>query len=156
MKYQDFKHFCTERLLDWGLHSDAAVELMAMIVAHESLGCKFIRQIGGGPARSWWQIEKPTHDDVWNRSRSIHKNAAKAGIKRDWSKIEDPVYALFVARHILMLDPKPLPTEPKAMAAWCKEKWNGGRLEGGKWVGGGKATPEKYLNDWQLWKDGKL
>jgi len=147
MKYQDFKHFCTERLLDWGLHSDAAVELMAMIVAHESLGCKFIRQNGGGPARSWWQIEKPTHDDVWDRSRSIHKNAAKSGIKRDWSKIEDPIYALFVSRHILMLDPKPLPTEPKAMAAWCKEKWN---------TLAGKATADKYLNDWQLWKDGKL
>lgn len=156
MKYTDFKHFCTEHLLTWGLHSDHFVELSAMLVAHESLGCKFVRQIGGGPARSWWQIEKPTHDDVWNRSRSIHKNAAKAGIKRDWSKIEDPVYALFVARHIVMLDPEPIPTTPHDMANWCKSKWNGGRLKNGQWVGGGKATPEKYLNDWQLWKEGKL
>jgi len=156
MKYQDFKHFCTEHLLTWGLHSDRFVELSAMLVAHESLGCKFVRQIGGGPAHSWWQIEKPTHEDVWDRSRSIHKNAAKAGIKRDWSKIEDPVYALFVARHIVMLDPDPIPTTPQDMANWCKRKWNGGRLENGQWVGGGKATPEKYLNDWQAWKDGNL
>jgi len=38
MKYQKFKHFCTERLLKWGLHSDHFVELSAMLVAHESLG----------------------------------------------------------------------------------------------------------------------
>lgn len=147
MKYQDARHFITECLLQWGLHRDAAVELLLMIAAHESLGCKFVRQIGGGHARSWWQIEKPTHDDVWDRSRSIHKNAAKYGIKRDWSKIEDPVYALFVARHILMLDPEPLPATPQGMANWCKVKWN---------TDAGKATAEKYLNDWQLWKDGKL
>lgn len=147
MKYQDFKDFCFKHLSCWSLYSEAVTELNAMIVAHESLGCKFVKQIGGGPARSWWQIEKPTHDDVWDRSRSIHKNAAKAGIKRDWSKIEDPVYALFVARHIIMLDPNPVPTKPADMAKWCKEKWNT-KL--------GKATPEKYLNDWQLWKDGKL
>lgn len=147
MKYQDFKDFCFKHLSCWSLYSEAVTELNAMLVAHESLGCKFVRQIGGGPARSWWQIEKPTHDDVWDRSRSIHKNAAKAGIKRDWSKIEDPVYALFVARHIIMLDPNPVPTKPHDMAIWCKEKWN---------TEAGKATPEKYLNDYQAWQEGKL
>jgi hypothetical protein len=156
MNYRDFKEFCFNHLSCWSLYSEPVTELNAMIVAHESLGCKFIRQIGGGPARSWWQIEKPTHDDAWDRSRSIRKNAAKAGIKRDWSKIEDPVYALFVARHIIMLDPKPVPTKPADMARWCKEKWNGGRLVDGKWIGGGKATPEKYLKDYHAWQEGKL
>lgn len=143
MKYREFLHQATEWLLAWGLHSDAAANLLAMICAHESLGGKFRRQIGGGPARSIYQIEKIAHDDVWDRSRSMHRNAARVGIKRDWSQIEDDKYATFVARHIIMLDPKPIPTKPEEMARWCKERWNKG----------GKATPEKYLNDYMRWKD---
>lgn len=144
MKYSECKYNITEWLLGWGLHSDHCVELMLMIIAHESLGGKFRRQMNDGPARSIYQVEKIAHDDVWDRSRSIHANALKVGIKRDWSKMEtDDRYATFVARHIIMLDPRPLPKTPEEMAKWCKERWNKG----------GKATPEKYLNDYLRWRN---
>lgn len=144
MKYREFRHQVTEYLLEFGLHADLAAELLCMICAHESLGGKFRRQMGDGPARSIYQVERIAHDDAWDRSRSIHANALKVGIKRDWSKMEtDDRYATFVARHIIMLDPRPLSKTPEAMAAWCKERWNKG----------GKATPEKYLNDYLRWRN---
>ncbi len=147
MKYTEFKHLCTEALLDWGLHSDHCVELLAMIAAHESLGGKYRRQVGGGPALGLYQMEPTTHDSIWDHSDTIHGKALKLGIKRDLSKLEfDDRYATFVARAYLAMDKNPLPKTPEAMAAYCKHYWN--RT--------GKATPEKYLNDWQAWRDGRI
>lgn len=156
MKYQDFKHFCTEHLLTWGLHSDYFVELSAMLCAHESGGGKHRRQLiskGGmlvpeGAARGLWGMEPPTHDSVWYNSDTINARASKYGITRSDPDrmINDDVYALWMARHYIAMDKNPLPKTPEAMAQYCKDYWN--RT--------GAATPEKYLNDWQLWKDGKL
>lgn len=148
MNYLDFRHWCTEFLLEFGMHSDHCVELLAMIVAHESLGGKYRRQAGGGPAMSIYQIEKVAHDDVWDRSRSIHSNALRLGIKRDWSKMEcDDRYSTFVARHIIALDPSEIPKDIDGKSDWCKIKWN---------TAAGKATAEKYKRDYLLWKDGSL
>jgi len=146
MKYTDFKHFCTEALLDWGLHSDHCVELLAMIAAHESLGGKYRKQIGG-IALGIFQIEPVTHNSIWDNSDSIRARAQRFGIKEDVSRLEtDDRYSIFVARHYLAMDKNPLPKTPEAMAAYCKSYWN--RT--------GKATAEKYLNDWQAWKDGRI
>jgi len=146
MKYPEFKHFCTEALLDWGLHSDHCVELLAMICAHESLGGKYRKQIGG-PALGLFQIEPVTHNSVWDNSDSIRARAKRYGITEDVSKLEsDDRYSIWVARHYLAMDKNPLPKTPEAMAAYCKHYWN--RT--------GKATPEKYLSDWQAWRDGRI
>jgi len=147
MKYSEFRVMCTEALLDWSLHSDHCVELLAMICAHESLGGKHRRQIGGGPALGIFQIEPVTHNSVWDNSDSIRARAQRFGIKEDVSKLEtDDRYSIFVARHYLAMDVNPLPKTPEAMADYCKSYWN--RT--------GKATPEKYLNDYRAWQDGRL
>jgi len=156
MRYQEFKRFCTEYLLNWGLHSDAVVELLCMIAAHESHGCKYRRQlimknsqlVPEGAARGPWGMEPPTHNSVWDNSDTINARASKFGITRSDPDrmIDDDVYALWMARHYIAMDRNPLPKTPEAMAQYCKDYWN--RT--------GAATPEKYLNDWQLWKDGKL
>jgi hypothetical protein len=147
MKYSDFKAICAEALLDWGLHSDHCVELLAMIAAHESLGGKHRRQIGGGPALGLFQIEPVTHNSVWDNSDTIKSRAARFGIKEDVSRLEtDDGYSIFVARHYLAMDRNPLPKTPEAMAAYCKSYWN--RI--------GKATAEKYLNDYRAWQDGRI
>ena len=147
MTYQQFKAICAEALLDWGLHSDHCVELLAMIAAHESLGGKHRRQIGGGPALGIFQIEPVTHNSVWDNSDTIKSRAARFGIKEDVSRLEaDDRYSVWVARHYLLMDVNPLPKTPEAMAQYCKSYWN--RT--------GKATPEKYLNDYRAWQDGRL
>lgn len=147
MTYQKFKADVTEWLKEWDMYSESAVELLAMICAHESLGGKHRRQIGGGPALGVFQIEPLTHDSVWDNSDTIHKRAAKYGIKRDLSQLEhNDKYSVFVARHYLAMDRNPLPKNPQAMAEYCKSYWN--RT--------GKATAEKYLADYKAWKVGAL
>ena len=144
MKYSQFKVLCTEALLDFGMHSESAVELLAMICAHESLGGKFRSQVGGGPALGLFQIEPETHDSIWGNSDTIRQRAAKHGIVRDLSQLENnDRYSIFVARHYLAMDANPLPKGLEAMSAYCKSYWN--RT--------GKATPEKYLNDYLRWRD---
>lgn len=148
LTYAEYCQLAESLLTKWGLHNHDFVTLSAMIAAHESHGGKWRRQVGGGPALGIFQIEPPTHNDVWDRSRSIHGNAVKAGIKRDTNRLADSdEYSIFVCRHIVMLDPDPIPNTPTEMARWCKAKWN---------TEAGKATAEKYLNDWQLWRDGTL
>ena len=146
MKYLEFKETCKEWLFEFGSYSASAVELLAMICAHESLGGRYRKQVGG-PALSIYQVERIAHDDVWNRHRSIKANALKVGIKCDWAQMEhSDRYATFVARHIIALDPNAIPTDPTQMAEWCKKNWNKG----------GKATAEKYLNDYNSWITGKI
>jgi hypothetical protein len=144
LKYSDFKKMCAEALLDFGMHSDRAVELLAMICAHESLGGKFRRQVGGGPALGIFQIEPTTHNSIWDNSDSIKSRAIRLGIKEDVNRLEtDDRYSIFVARHYLAMDTNPLPKGLEKMADYCKSYWN--RT--------GKATPEKYLNDYLRWRD---
>ncbi|WP_333609337.1 hypothetical protein [Arsukibacterium sp.] len=143
MQYNQFKAIATDCLKRWGLYSPAVVELMAMIVAHESMHGRYRRQING-PALGLFQIEPPTHDDIWQNGPGIKRRAAQFGIKQDVSQLEhSDEYSIFVARHHLMRDPNPIPTDAIAMAEYCKSYWNTVK---------GKATAEKYLRDWETWK----
>jgi len=147
MNYTAAKYQFTEWLLEWGLHSDAAVELLLMICAHESLGGKHRRQFGGGPALGIFQIEPPTHNSIWDHSDSIRARAKRYDITEDVRKLEfDDKYSVWVVRHYLLMDKNPIPKTPEQMAQYCKSYWN--RT--------GKATPEKYLADWEAWKNGRL
>jgi hypothetical protein len=143
LKYSDFKKMCAEALLDFGMHSDNCVELLAMICAHESLGGKYRKQIGG-IALGIFQIEPATHNSIWDNSDTIKSRAMRLGIKEDVNRLEtDDRYSIFVARHYLAQDVNPLPKTIDDMAKYCKSYWN--RT--------GKATPEKYLNDYLRWRD---
>jgi hypothetical protein len=156
MTYQQAKAFIAEALLDFGLHSDHAVELMLMIAAHESLGFKLRRQlikrgrslVPAGKGRGVFQMEPLTHDCTWKESDTIRARARRVGIEQSSPDrmIDDDRYAIFVARHFLLMDKNPLPRTVPAMAAYCKSYWNRG----------GSATPEEYLRDYNLWREGKL
>jgi hypothetical protein len=145
MTYSKFKILCTECLTEWGLYNPAVVELMCMIVAHESMRGRYRRQVNG-PALSLFQIEPDTHDDIWQNGPSMKLRAARFGIVQNVSMLEtDDSYAIFMARHHLMRDPNPVPKTPEDMARYCKSYWN---------TDSGKATAEKYLSDWEAWKCG--
>ena len=124
-----------------GMYKPNAVTLLCMIAAHESHAGKYRKQIGG-IALGLYQIEPETHDSIWDNSDTINEVADALGITRDVSKLEnDDFYSTFVARHYLAMDKNKLPTDIVSMAVYCKSYWN--RT--------GKATPEKYLNDYENW-----
>jgi hypothetical protein len=129
-----------------GFYKHEAVQLLCMICAHESKGCKFRRQLGGGPARGVLQIEKETHDSVWNNSDTIDQVAKALGITRDWDNVvDDDVYSIFVGRHLIAMDPHKIPVDTIGLGDYAKRVWN---------TELGKATGQKYIDDWSRWANG--
>lgn len=134
-------------LTDIKAHSDRAELAILMIIAHESGGGKARRQIGGGPARGIIQMEPPTFNDVIKFGEKAASYLRRAGFDPAVVKCADLEFddrlSVVMARARLAMDANPLPETPAAMAAYLKRFWNGP----------GKATPEKYLKDWENWKN---
>lgn len=132
-------------LTDIKAHSDRAELAILMIIAHESGGGKARRQIGGGPARGIIQMEPPTFNDVIKFGEKAASYLRRAGFDPAVVKCADLEFddrlSVVMARARLAMDANPLPDTPAAMAAYLKRFWNGP----------GKATPEKYLKDWESW-----
>lgn len=148
MNYRDCKGLVENVYMKIGAYSTDARNVTLMIIAHESGGGKYRRQIGAAkPALGLSQIEYPTFNDILNHSDRIHNYLKRAGYKPEdvlFSQLEtDDVLALVFTRAKMAMDPSALPVTPKAQADWCKRVWNGG----------GKATAEKYLNDWEAWRN---
>ncbi len=121
--------------------SDAAVLAIQMIVAHESHGGDYIAQVTG-PALGIIQMEPPTHDDTWLHGDSIKNNAELLGISKCCGQlVYDLRYNVFMARQKLFMAPGALPSDAWKMAEYLKVHWNGC----------GKATPDKYYQDFNNW-----
>ena len=136
-------------------YSEAAVMANQMIIAHESTGGVFIAQ-NNGPALGVIQMEPETHDQTWKWGDSIWNNALLLGIISDKdfrSKLHpdakrliyDLRYNVFMVRQKLFMAAGALPKDVKGMSIYLKTHWNG---DGPK---GGKATAEKYYNDFMGW-----
>lgn len=105
-----------------GLFSDSALPLLLGTAAVESDFGTYLRQKGGGPALSPFQIERPT----FNWLQSVFGDRYDfAG--REFEEIEtDLALAVLVARLRYRIDPDPLP-EPEdtiGLAAYWKRVYN--------------------------------
>lgn len=130
-----------------------AVQAITMIIAHESKGGNYLKQIGGGPALGIIQMEPTTHNSIWDNGDSIWDNALLLGIvsAEDHDQflmppaerlIYDLRYNVFMARQYLFMDENPLPSTPYQMSAYLKDYWNSA---------GGAADSNSYLRDYELW-----
>lgn len=145
LDYQIFKACTATVLRRIGAHKTEAVLAIEMIVGHESKGGRYWRQLGGGPARGVIQMESWVHDDTWAHCDNIRRYAARGDFTQDVDLLStDLDYNIFMARMRLIMDVRPLPSTPEAMAHYLKDYWNSGQ---------GKASAAKYLNDWQEWRN---
>lgn len=135
-------------LKQMGMWSPAAEKLLVMIACHESAGFKYRKQISG-PAISFFQIEPATFSDVWDRylgTRQLKKSNVSQFLPNDLAPLEalatSDEFATAIARMKLYMVPAALPlvTDDEALARYAKKHWN---------TYLGKATPEKYLADFQ-------
>jgi|TARA_R110000782_G_scaffold121888_1_gene213071 hypothetical protein len=130
----------TLKEIPYGYSKEAALAVQ-MIIAHESCGGDYIAQMTG-PALGVIQMEPLTHDDVWMHGDSIRNNAALLGISQCVGQlVYDLRYNVFMARQKLFMAKGALPSDPAEMAKYLKLNWNGD----------GKATPEKYHQDYCNW-----
>ncbi len=133
-----------------GMWSAESEKLLVMTACHESGGFKYREQVGG-PALSYFQIEPATLDDVYGRYLSRRVDIrAKVDLFRpeDMTALqalkECDAFACAIARIKYWMAPERLPavTDDVGFAYYAKKYWNSEL---------GKATPEKYLEDFKRW-----
>lgn len=144
-----------------------SIEILLMVAAHESMGFKYNRQIGG-PALSFFQIEPATHRDLYINYLRYRPELLKLvldgvppqklveiaeGIKApvDSWLVDDVVYAAKIARVVLYRVPDKLPKLKRDergqmsesflidLANYCKTHYNTVK---------GKATAMEYYQDY--------
>jgi hypothetical protein len=150
---RDIIRLSTRTINRWSPNSE---EIQMMIAAHESYLGLHLKQIGGGPARGLYGMEfgvdskgkDRTERDIWRSYLSF-----KPGIVAQIKALGGPsgpdelhltynyVYATIMCRIKLLQCPGPLPAADNipAMAKYADDFYNGG----------GKASPEKYINDYR-------
>lgn len=105
----------------------------------------YLRQLHGGPALGLWQMEPPTHDDIWANFLRFRDDLA--GRVRTLSILGEPsadqlignlYYAAAMARVHYWRVPEPLPAEDDlfAQATYWKRHYN---------TALGKGTPEHFI-----------
>lgn len=128
-----------------GLQGQAAENLVLGTAITESR-LKYLKQLGSGPAKSLWQIEPATHDDIWANYLEHRPQLAEQLMTlrgRHAADGMDPLvgnlyYGAAMCRVFYRRVPAPLPRPEDAhgMAAYWKSFYNT-RL--------GKGTVEKAI-----------
>ncbi|MEO5364675.1 MAG: hypothetical protein H7838_13810 [Magnetococcus sp. DMHC-8] len=127
------------------LWSDAAEELVLGTAIQES-GLRYLQQLGGGPARGLWQMERPTHDDIWQNflhgRTKLGLNILGPYVKPDHARLaSDLAYACAMCRVHYLRCPDMLPSagDIDGQAAYWKAWYN---------TPLGKGTVEQYIANW--------
>ena len=118
----------------------------------ESMNFKYRRQIGGGPARGFYQMEPATHDDIWNNYLKYHSKLAKkvekmlssAGANKIAELENNDRYATAMARvhYLRVSEPLPAAGDTKAQAEYWKEHYN---------TPLGKGKVSEYIEKWNAY-----
>ncbi|MBV5327200.1 MAG: hypothetical protein JZU65_06100 [Chlorobium sp.] len=131
-----------------GINTPQAIELLMGTWAQESTGGKYTTQLGGGPARGMWQIEKPTYLDILNRcsADAYRELLVTAG---DPDALLQDHFDLLVSNHTLcaqicrlkyFMSPGLIPEDLEEQAEYWKKYYN---------TELGAGTVEEYLANYQ-------
>lgn len=120
--------------------TEEARELLMMTCAHESHLGTYRKQIGG-PALGIFQMEPATFKDL-QENFIAHRKVLKdlVGHRKPEELVEDDVLAIMMARIHYFRYPESIPKDPVGMSELAKKRYN---------TVAGKATAEKYLQDYQ-------
>jgi len=153
MHIPDIEAIVNNTLHKIGMHSDDAVALLMGTGAVESR-FKYLRQLNGGPARSWWQVEPATAMDNFSNYLSYrlqlredvskacigNLNMAYLGMKHNTVEtlLEINIaFAICMARIKYRRVPLPIPDKKdiEGQAEYWLKYYNAG----------GKGTIDKYI-----------
>lgn len=135
-------------LLLLGLWSRPAEEIVLGTAAAESQ-LRYIRQLGGGPARGIFQMEEATHDDCWDNFLRFRRPLAatiESLLAPGQSKLDqlgsNLAYGVAMCRVRYLRDPEPLPNETDipAQARLWKRVYNTPK---------GKGTEKQYVDNYR-------
>ncbi|MBF0116611.1 MAG: hypothetical protein HQM04_16405 [Magnetococcales bacterium] len=128
-----------------GLWSGVAEELVLGTAIQES-SLQYLQQLGGGPALGIWQMERVTHDDVWQNflhyRTKLGLNILGPYTRPDHTRLVwDLAYACAMCRVHYLRCPNVLPPagDIDGQAAYWKAWYN---------TPLGKGTVEQYIDNW--------
>lgn len=134
--------------LDRAADRFAAADLLLGTAIQES-GLIHTRQMGGGPARGYWQMEPATHDDIWTNYLAYRPELATrltslmpSGTRPDPALLETiPTYAAAMARLKYRRAPEALPArgDLEGAARLWKAVYN---------TAGGAGTEQEFIENW--------
>ncbi len=134
----------------------AAEELLLGTAVQESLNFMYRSQVGGGPAKGYFQMEPATHDDIWDNYLKYRKNVASTVVSFLSNPTADKIleletndkYAAAMARVHYMRVSAPLPKagDVAAQARYWKQHYN---------TPLGKGVPHEYVEKWNKYVIGK-
>lgn len=140
----------TPVLKQMDMWSAEAEKLLIMTACHESGGYQYRVQVNG-PALSYFQIEPASFSDMWDRylaDKPDRKEKVAQFLPEGMDTLEalekDDQFACASARMIYAMEPTAIPhvKDDVGLSEYCKTYWN---------TELGKATPEKYLDDFRLY-----
>jgi len=149
----DLKHQIVEPVLwDMGMYSEEAVELLMGTAAQES-HLTHRRQIGGGPALGYFQMEPATAEDIvfrylplkdreFQKKVELAANEAVMSLTPDMlaQRLEDNVFLMVaLARLKYYMVPEAIPKDLHGQAAYWK-RWYNTPL--------GAGTTEEYMTNY--------
>ena len=127
-------------------YSIHAENLILGTAAQESAYGKYTVQIGGGPARGKFQMEKATHDDIWKNFLKYKPRLAKlvlsiSGLTEpDFNSLEkNDIYACAMCRVHYFRVKEPIPTTINGYAYYWKQFYN---------TPEGKGTISEFINNY--------
>lgn len=130
-----------------GMWSVAAEELMMGTLAQESAMGKHYRQIGGGPALGFFQVEPATESDVWDNFLAFKPEIRNKVLElvnlspgSDEPLISNPIYSCAIARCVYYRRPEAIPQDLEGQAGFWKKFYN---------THLGKGTVEEYLHNYR-------
>lgn len=136
-------------LIKLGLGGDAAEELLLGTAVQESLNFRYRTQLGGGPAKGYFQMEPATHDDIWDNflkyrqklSNDVASFLSKKGADKITELENNDKYAAAMARvhYLRVAAPLPKAGDINAQANYWKQYYN---------TPLGKGKPYEYIEKW--------
>lgn len=147
----EFRESVIKTVLDkMGAWSESAEELLLGTALQESLFLQYRRQMGGGPAVSYFQMEPATHNDIWDNYLKYRQELAAMARSFLTSESADKItelenndeYAAAMARIHYMRVPAALPKagDVSGQANYWKQYYN---------TPLGKGKPQEYIEKWQ-------
>jgi len=133
-------------------YSKSAARLLLGTAIKESLNFKYRKQVGGGPAVGYFQMEPATHDDIWNNYLTFRSDLAKKvtalltspGANKHFELEHNDSYAAAMARVHYRRVPAKLPPfdDLSLMAAYWKQYYN---------TPLGKGVAHQYVTLWNTY-----
>ena len=128
--------------------SGAAAENLLLGTAIQESRLVFRRQLGNGPARGLFQMEQPTHDDIWANYLTFRQalgdqvGAQPNGAANRFAELEnnDP-YACAMARvhYLRVSEALPAANDIAALANYWKRHYNTSQ---------GAGTADEFVANW--------